>query len=62
MWLAVVVTEEEIHILPHEDLIEHMESEECVCGPSLQDLGDGQIMISHASLDGREFNEPDWKG
>ena len=60
MWLAIAKGPDEMHIVPGNDLIEHTESEECVCGPALTDIGDGQMYI-HSSLDGREHVQPDWK-
>lgn len=62
MWLVIATGPDEAHIIPANDLIEHTESDECVCGPAPTDLGDGQRMYMHASLDGRELREPDWKG
>jgi hypothetical protein len=60
MWVAVA-KDDEMHIIPENDLIEHTLSDDCVCGPELTDLGEGQVMVTHASLDGREFEEPDWQ-
>lgn len=62
MWVCVVKDNEEMHIIPVADLIDHTEDEECVCVPQITDLGEGQCMYTHVSLDGREKNEPDWKG
>lgn len=62
MWLAIPVDPDELHILPDSDLIEHARNGECVCGPALTFLEDGLKMYTHASLDGRELSEPDWKG
>jgi hypothetical protein len=61
MWLAIGTGPDEFHVIPHDDLIEHTENDECVCGPSTTYLDDGLKMIMHASLDGRERREPDWK-
>lgn len=61
MWLAIAKGPDEMHIIPNNDLIEHTESDECVCGPATTDLGDEQWMYTHASLDGRELNDPDWE-
>lgn len=62
MWLAISTGPDEFHVIPHKDLIKHTESDECVCGPATTFLDDGLVMHTHASLDGREHNEPDWKG
>lgn len=61
MWVCIRNSFEEIHIIPHNDLIEHTESEDCVCGPQTTDLSDGQWLHTHASLDGREIKEADLK-
>lgn len=49
-----------IHIVPLNDLIDHVD-EECVCGPTTQPVerDDGSIgwIIVHDSLDGREARE-----
>ncbi len=59
MWVCISKSAEELHIIPHNDLIEHTESEDCVCVPQTTDLGGGQWMHTHSSLDGRELNESD---
>jgi len=56
MWVAVAIQNREMHILPKDDLIEHTCSDECVCGPMLESLGEGQILVTHISLDGREVD------
>ena len=61
MWLVIATGPDEIHLIPHNDLFEHTESDECVCGPAAEDLGDGQWMYAHASLDGRELSKPDYR-
>jgi hypothetical protein len=62
MWLAISTGPDEMHIIPKADIIEHTESDECICGPATIFLEDGIKMIAHAALDGRERKEPDWKG
>ena len=48
------------HVIPGGDVIEHAESEECVCGPTpvlvSGERGDGWVQTHH-SLDGRELSE-----
>ena len=49
------------HVLPVEDLVEHEETEDCICGPRVEhvecsDGGDGWVVVHH-SLDGRELDE-----
>jgi hypothetical protein len=59
MWMVVFVSIEETHVMPHEDLIEHIPSNDCICGPILNYFVEGMYVAMHSSLDGREFNEPD---
>jgi hypothetical protein len=47
-----------IHITPVDDTQEHIEEgQSCPCGPTVELLPDGSIMISHNSWDGREWSE-----
>lgn len=50
-----------LHVLPVNDLIEHEDSDDCICGPmsTLIRRGDGSDgwIVTHNSLDGRELNE-----
>lgn len=50
-----------IHVMPSNDLIEHDDSDECVCGPECEPVQreDGTFgwLYSHHSLDGRELSE-----
>jgi len=62
MWLAIASGPDEMHLIPDNDLIEHTPDEDCICGPTEHDLDQVGKMYAHASLDGREVNEPDWKG
>lgn len=53
-----------VHVLPVRDVIEHQESQDCICGPRVewidQDTGlaypNGPVVVHH-SLDGREAKE-----
>jgi hypothetical protein len=53
-----------VHVMPVEDIVDHHESQECLCGPRIEwldpDTGepyeDGPVVI-HNSLDGRELRE-----
>lgn len=47
-----------IHVIPIDDLIEHEETEDCVCGPEVEFVPGGAV-IGHHSLDGRELEEVD---
>jgi hypothetical protein len=62
MWIVIGTHPNEMHIVPFDDLIEHEETVDCICGPAVIYLDDGLKTITHSSLDGREQNEPDWKG
>lgn len=48
--------EDELHVLPVDDLIEHEDSEDCPCGPQVTFLTGGKV-VTHNSLDGREASE-----
>jgi hypothetical protein len=59
-WLAQQ-TGDGAHVLPIGDVVEHIESDDCVCGPRTErvertDGGDGWLTVHH-SLDGREATE-----
>lgn len=58
-----MVDDAPIHVLPVNDLIEHEESDACVCGPETQPVerDDGSMgwLVVHNALDGREHREPD---
>jgi len=52
------------HVMPVGDLIEHLESTKCLCGPKIEaiqvnDPRSVGVLITHHSLDGREHEEPD---
>lgn len=56
-----------VHVYPDKDLIEHVtEGDDCLCGPEIEAVPaeDGSMgwLISHHSLDGREFNEANYTG
>jgi hypothetical protein len=49
-----------IHSYPVNDLIEHeLRCDACVCGPELEYVDGGGLLVKHHSLDGRELHEPD---
>ena len=50
------ITEENMihHILPVDDLKEHTEDTTCECCPTIEILGDGDIMVIHNAYDGRD--------
>ena len=56
-----------IHVYPVNDLILHnTDSDECLCGPTVEavkaDDGSYGWTVVHHSMDGREFDEPDYTG
>jgi hypothetical protein len=46
-----------IHVVPVNDLVEHEDSEDCVCGPDVEFVEPHGWLVSHHSLDGREESE-----
>jgi len=55
MWKAISVSENEIHIVPHLDVIEHAPSESCVCGPKTNYYPQDDLkLVYHAALDSRK--------
>ena len=46
----------DIHVLPVNDLMEHLELRQCLCRPDVDDCGDDAVIIHH-SADGREYFE-----
>lgn len=50
-----------VHVMPLNDVVEHEESEDCLCGPSIEAVfredGSNGWLIIHHSLDGRELHE-----
>ena len=45
------------HLLPIDDLEEHLENSTCKCLPKAEVLENGDIMITHNSFDKREVIE-----
>lgn len=46
----------EYHVTPTDDLVEHEQDEDCVCGPEAK-LEPGGVIYVHHSLDNREADE-----
>lgn len=46
----------DIHVLPVDDLIEHLELRQCVCRPDVDEDGEHAVIVHH-SADGREYFE-----
>lgn len=55
-WYVVSTESDEVHVLPKNDIVEHTQDDECICGPKTTYLDKGKL-ITHASLDGREIEE-----
>lgn len=49
--------DDDIHIVPENDLREHEIDKRCWCKPTVDDTGDSMVVV-HNSLDGRELTEP----
>ncbi|MEU5772715.1 hypothetical protein ABZ819_05340 [Streptomyces venezuelae] len=60
-WLAKQTNGNEVHVAPLDDVIVHVLTDLCPCGPSPSPspLGDGSDgwVYTHHSLDGREADE-----
>jgi hypothetical protein len=46
----------EYHVTPVDDLVDHEENEDCVCGPDAE-LVPGSVVYVHHSLDNREASK-----
>lgn len=44
---------ETLHVMPVDDLVAHETSRVCVCGPYIEDLLHGDVLVVHWALDGR---------
>lgn len=57
---SVQQTEDGAHVVPVADIVQHTESDDCVCGPTVEyvhgETGSGWL-TTHHSLDGRERHE-----
>lgn len=53
--------DDNVHVIPVDDLIEHESSGDCACGPNVRpverDDGSYGWLYVHHSLDGREMGE-----
>lgn len=45
-----------VHVVPKDDLIEHLPDDDCPCGPTPK-FEEGGVVMVHHSLDGRELVE-----
>jgi hypothetical protein len=42
------------HVIPIDDTMEHIESEECACGPLVEVQEDNDVFVIHSRFDGQE--------
>lgn len=47
----------DIHVLPLNDTIDHLELRECVCRPRIEKQSDCPAVVVHHAADGREYFE-----
>lgn len=51
----------EVHVVPRDDLVAHVRSDDCACGPTTEPVqredGSYGYLITHHSLDHREASE-----
>lgn len=48
----------EAHVFPtDEEILHNLEGEFCFCSPRIEETRKGNIIVVHASTDGREFRE-----
>lgn len=50
----------DVHVLPLNDAIEHLESRSCLCRPRIEEISLHAVVIHHAA-DGREHFESDYQ-
>lgn len=53
-----VQSDSTVHVWPDSDAVEHDLVGVCVCGPRLVEQANGNVIVVHHSLDGREASEP----
>lgn len=46
-----------IHVLPIDDSNYHIEDFKCHCNPKIEELENGNCIVTHNSFDGRELKE-----
>jgi hypothetical protein len=56
-WRVRELSDEDIHVLPVNDLRVHLEIRTCWCKPTFWEAPDGELVIMHNSVDGRELIE-----
>lgn len=52
-----LVHDDQTHVIPMEDDIDHEESVFCVCGPLVEKQRSGILIVVHKSSDRREYFE-----
>lgn len=61
-WASLDCGDNVYHVIPVADLKDHEDSQNCWCKPEIEKVRGGGVMVSHHSLDGREFYEKEPKG
>lgn len=56
-WIRAELPNDIYHVLPVADLKAHEDGVRCWCKPTVQTFDNGNTLITHNSLDGREFFE-----
>ena len=51
------MSERDIHVSPINDLVDHVDDEDCWCEPKIETFTDGRRVIVHNSADSRELIE-----
>ena len=47
------------HIIPLDDLVQHLEIRQCLCRPAVEEFSNGNAVVVHNAADGREYFEAD---
>lgn len=47
------------HVVPLNDLVQHLELRQCLCRPRVEELPNGHAVVVHHAADGREAFEED---
>ena len=49
----------DIHVIPENDLLDHLQVRQCWCLPRVDEQGPDEAVIVHHAADGREYFETD---
>jgi hypothetical protein len=61
-WASLDLGDNTFHVIPVADLKDHEDSAHCWCKPQVEKSAKGRVVVSHNSLDGREFLQDVPKG